>query len=74
MFDWQQHIDCDVYTECDLIDNIGKGWMSEGEFEAIKRTAYKVESIHLSGEIDKTYSVQVGDVWVGSIKKDIIPK
>ncbi|WP_193726938.1 hypothetical protein [Paenibacillus guangzhouensis] len=48
--------------------------MSEGEFEAIKRTAYKVESIHLSGEKDKTYSVQVGDVWVGSIKKDIIPK
>lgn len=69
MFDRQHRIDCDVYTENDLIDNIQRGWMSSGEFYAIKRKAYKVEVIQLSdGEIDKTYSVQVGDVWVGSLK------
>ena len=69
MFDWQQHIDCDVYTESDLIDNIQRGWMSSDEFDAIKEKAYKVEEIHFSnGDIDKTFSVQVGGVWVGSLK------
>ncbi|GIO05694.1 hypothetical protein J31TS6_17220 [Brevibacillus reuszeri] len=70
IFDWHQHIDCAIYTESDLIDDIQRGWMSENEFKAIKEKAYKVETIHLSdGNIDKTYSVQVGEVWVGSIKK-----
>lgn len=69
MFYWHRHIDCDVYTESDLLDDIQLGWMSQNELEAIKRKAHKVETIHLSdGEIDRTYSVQVGDVWVGSIK------
>lgn len=70
MFDWHIHIDSDVYTESDLIDNIQQGWTSENEVEAIKGKAYKVETVHLSdGDTDKTYSVNVGDVWVGSIKK-----
>ncbi|RIX59228.1 hypothetical protein D3P08_03470 [Paenibacillus nanensis] len=69
-FDWCQHIDCDVFTECELLDNVQRGWMSEKEIEAIKGKAYKVETIHLSdGDTDKTYSVQVGDVWIGTIKK-----
>lgn len=68
-FDWHSHIDCDVYSESDLLDNIQQGWMSEKELAAIKGKAYKVETIHLSvGGLDKTYSVKVGDVWVGSIK------
>jgi hypothetical protein len=70
MFDWHLHIDSDVYTESDLIDNIQQGWTSENEVEAIKGKAYKVETVHLSEvDTDKTYSVKVGDVWVGSIKK-----
>lgn len=69
MFDWQYHIDCDVYTESDLVDNVQRGWMSAGELDALKGKAYRVEAIHLSdGDIDKTYCVQVGDVWVGSFK------
>lgn len=68
MFDWYLHIDTDVYTESDLIDNIQRGWMSESEVVAIKCKAYKVETIHLNdGDSDRTYSVKVGDVWVGSI-------
>lgn len=48
----------------------GRVGISEKEFEAIKGKAYKVETIHLSdGDTDKTYSVRVGDVWVGKIKK-----
>jgi hypothetical protein len=70
MFDWQLHIDSDIYTESDLIDNIQRGWTSESEFKAIKGKAYKVQTIRLSDrDTDKTYSVKVGDVWVGSIKK-----
>lgn len=70
MFDWHLHIDSDIYTESDLIDNIQQGWMSENEVEAIKGKAYKVETVHLpDGDTDKTYIVKVGDVWVGSIKK-----
>ncbi|WP_419875126.1 hypothetical protein [Candidatus Pristimantibacillus sp. PTI5] len=70
MFDWQLHIDSDIYTENDLIDNIQQGLMSENEVESITGKAYKVETVHLSyGDTDKTYSVKVGDVWVGSIKK-----
>ncbi|WP_258235154.1 hypothetical protein [Paenibacillus agaridevorans] len=68
-FDWRLHIDCDVYTESDLVDNICRGWMSFDESDAIKAKAYKVEEIRLTdGGIDKTYSVKVGDVWVGSLK------
>lgn len=70
MFDWHLHIDSDVYIENDLIENIQQGWMSENEVKAIKGKAYKVETVHLSDrDTDKTYSVKVGDVWVGSIKK-----
>lgn len=70
MFDWHLHIDSDIYTESDLIDNIQQGWTSENEVEAIKGKAYKVETDYLSdGDTDKTYSVKVGDVWVGLIKK-----
>lgn len=69
MFDWHQHIDCDVYTESDLIENIKRGWMTENEVTAIKGKAYKIETIQLSdGDTDKTVSVKVGDVWIGSIK------
>ncbi|MCP3776693.1 hypothetical protein NLX71_25985 [Paenibacillus sp. MZ04-78.2] len=68
-FNWRLHIDSDVFTESDLIDNIQRGWMSENEVKAIKSKAYKVDSINLSdGDTDKVYSVKVGDVWVGSIK------
>jgi hypothetical protein len=70
MFDWHLHIDSDVYTESDLIDNIQRGWTTENEVEAIRSKAYKVETIHLSdGDADKTLSVKVGEVWIGSIKK-----
>ncbi|MBP1994344.1 hypothetical protein [Paenibacillus eucommiae] len=70
MFDWHLYMDSDIFAESELIDNIQRGWMSEKEIEAIKGKAYKVETIHLSdGDTDKTYSVKVGDVWVGSIKK-----
>lgn len=72
VFDWYLHIDGDVYTESDLIDNIQRGWMSDKDVEAIKEKAYRVETIHLSdGDTDKTYSVKVGDVWVGSMKNTI---
>lgn len=69
MYDWQHCIDCDVYTESDLIDNMLRGWMLSDEINTIKSKAYKVQVIQLSnGEDDKTYSVQVGDVWVGTLK------
>lgn len=62
-FYWYQHIDCDIYTESDRIDDIQRGWISENEFEVMKGKAYKVETMHLSnGGIDKKYSVQVGEV------------
>jgi hypothetical protein len=69
MFNWSLHIDSDVFTESDLIDNIQRGWISEDEFKVIKSKAYSVDIIKLSGrDTDKVYSVKVGDVWVGSIK------
>lgn len=71
MFDWHLHMDSDTYTESDLLDNIERGWMSEREFERIKGKAYNVDTIHLAGDdVDRIYSVRVGDVWIGSIKRN----
>ncbi|MFX3632391.1 MAG: hypothetical protein ACE3L7_09485 [Candidatus Pristimantibacillus sp.] len=68
-FDWKLHIDSDVYTESDLIDNVRLGWSTVSELEQIQKKAYRTETINLGdGTKDKTYSIKVGDVWVGSLK------
>ncbi|WP_442602905.1 hypothetical protein [Paenibacillus sp. KN14-4R] len=70
-YTWKLHIDSDVYTESDLINDIKNGWRSEKEIQKVMNKAYKSESINLpNNEFDRTFSVKVGNVWIGSLKSD----
>lgn len=70
-FSWKLHIDSDVYIESDLINDLKTGWRNEKEIQKIMKKAYKTENINLSKNMsDRSFSLKVGNVWVGSLKSD----
>jgi len=70
LFDWKLHIDSDTYMESDLMEDLHEGLMTEKEVEKIKKQAYQVTTIPWDGKPEKVYSLQVGDVWVGTLKDE----
>lgn len=68
LFDWEAHIDRDEYWESELSEDIELGFKTESEVEDIKRKSYKTENFCLSYGDDIRYRVNVGDVWIGTLK------
>ncbi|PFW90112.1 hypothetical protein COL32_00720 [Bacillus pseudomycoides] len=69
LFEWEAHINADQYLKEDLKENIELGFSTEDEVNEIINKAYKTEKINLNYENDVLYKVNVGDVWVGTLKK-----
>lgn len=74
LFDWEAHIDADKYWESELKEDIELGFRTEAELNKIRNKSYKTEKIKLSYGEDILYKVNVGDVWVGTLKKGKLPK
>lgn len=74
LFNWEAHIDAEKYSEEELIEDIESGFRTEAEVNAIRNKSYETEKIKLSYGNDVLYKVNVGDVWVGTLKKGNLPK
>lgn len=68
-FDWALHIDSDQYLLSELQEDLNLGYRTQKDIECIKKKAYKIDSINLSGIFDTVFNVKVGHVWVGEMKR-----
>lgn len=66
-FKWEHAIDSNDYWLSDLQEDIGLGFKTDKDIEAIKNKAYKCETVKLSTGEDTVYNVRVGDVWLGEM-------
>ncbi|MEN1935906.1 hypothetical protein AAIE21_09835 [Paenibacillus sp. 102] len=69
LFEWETHIDANKYWEEDLKEHIKLGLSTENEISEIINNSYKTEKIKLNYGYDVLYKVNVGDVWVGTLKR-----
>jgi hypothetical protein len=69
MFDWKLCIEADVYWSNNLEENIKLGLSTEQEVNEIIRQSYRMDKIEYNNETTYVYSVDVGDVWVGTLKR-----
>lgn len=69
LFHWETHIHAYEYWESELKEDIESGFKTEAEVEDIKNKSYKTEKLRLSYGDDIRYRVNVGDVWLGTLKK-----
>jgi hypothetical protein len=69
MFDWELCIEADVYWSYDLEENVKLGFSSEQEVSEIISQSYRIDKIEYDDETTYAYCVDVGDVWVGSLKR-----
>jgi hypothetical protein len=68
-FNWELHIDTDYYDENDLNKWIMDGLSTEKEVQAIKDKAYEINNIKSENGTYLQYSIDKGDVWIGTLKK-----
>lgn len=69
MFDWEAHIDTEMYWDEELKEDIVTGFRTKDEINEIINKAYKIQKIKLSDGDDVLYKVNVGEVWLGTLKK-----
>lgn len=69
LFEWEAHIDANKYWEEDLNENIELGLSTKDKISAIINKSYKTEKIKLNYGYDVLYKVNVGDIWVGTLKR-----
>lgn len=69
LFDWEAHIDAEKYWEEEIKEDIETGFRTKEEVNEIINKSYKTEKIKLSYGSDILYKVNVGDVWVGTLKR-----
>ncbi|WP_053367935.1 hypothetical protein [Bacillus sp. FJAT-27245] len=69
LFDWEAHINAEVYFEKELVEDLQLGFRTEAELNKIRNQSYVNETIQFSYGNDILYKVNVGDVWVGTLKK-----
>jgi hypothetical protein len=69
-FEWELHIDTDYYDENDLNEWIMDGFKTEKEVQAIKDKAYKTYNIKSEDGTYIQYSIDKGDVWIGTLKNE----
>ncbi|MFJ6265858.1 hypothetical protein ACIQGW_12740 [Lysinibacillus xylanilyticus] len=67
-FQWDLHIETDYYDENDLNEWLEEGGLTEKEVSKIKGEAY--ETIKFENEFGRflQYSLDKGDVWIGTLK------
>ncbi|HHY72086.1 MAG TPA: hypothetical protein GX497_02435 [Bacillus bacterium] len=71
LFNWEPHINANIYHLRDLEEDIQDGIRTEEEVRDIINQSYKTEEIELNSyEEEIIYKVNVGDVWVGSLKNN----
>ncbi|KAA0547103.1 hypothetical protein FZW96_14090 [Bacillus sp. BGMRC 2118] len=70
MFDWELHIDSENYDSVDLLEDIKEGWRTEKQVNNIRKKAYKTEVMESNNRTHYIYHVDVGDIWIGSLKRD----
>lgn len=72
LFHWDLHIDAYNYYEKEMKNDIQLGLMTEEEMKSIIANAYKTEKVtsYYGGE-DVCYRINVGDVWVGTLKREV---
>jgi hypothetical protein len=68
-FEWELYIDTDYYDENDLNEWIIEGGSTEKEVLAIKKKAYEINSIKSEIGTYLQFSIDKGDVWLGTLKK-----
>ena len=72
MFNWELRIDADEFWLSDLKEDLTLGFRTIAEVEDIITKSYGTEKITLDDEEDNIlYKVNVGDVWLGTLKKNI---
>lgn len=69
LFDWEAHIDTEMYWDEELKEDIVTGFRTKDEINEIINKAYKIQKIKLSDGDDVLYKVNVGEVWLGTLKK-----
>ncbi|MED1472695.1 hypothetical protein [Bacillus salipaludis] len=67
-FEWQLHIDSEYFTDNDLKEYIEEGLMTETESSQIIQKAFKTLRIENEFGGVLQYSLDKGDVWVGTLK------
>ncbi|ERI11631.1 hypothetical protein [Aneurinibacillus aneurinilyticus] len=73
-FDWEAHIDAEKYWEEELKEDIESGFRTDTEVNEIISKSYETEKVKLSYGNDVLYKVNIGEVWVGTLKKGNHPK
>lgn len=68
-FDWAFHTDSDQYLLSELQEDVNLGYRTQKDIECIKKKAYRIDPINLSGTFDTVFNVKVGYVWVGEMKR-----
>jgi hypothetical protein len=68
MFDWKLCIEADVYWSTDLEEDVKLGFRSEQEASKIISQSYRIDEIDNDEKKTYAYCVDVGDVWVGTLK------
>ncbi|MGG3925134.1 hypothetical protein ABET51_03890 [Metabacillus fastidiosus] len=69
LFDWEAHIAAEIYWGTELKEDIVLESRTKGEVNEIINKSYKAEKVKLSYGNDILYKVNVGDVWLGTLKK-----
>lgn len=73
LFDWEICIDTDEFWASDLKEDLDLGFKTAAEVEEIITKSYGTEKSSLDDGDDILYKVNVGDVWLGTLKKENCP-
>lgn len=68
-FEWNLHIESDYYDENDLNEWLKEGALTEKEVSRIKGKAYDAVRIKDEDGSFLQYSLDKGDVWIGTLKR-----
>ena len=70
LFDWEICIDMDEFWASDLKEDIDLGFKTTAEVEEIITKSYGTDKVSLDDGDDILYKVNIGDVWLGTLKKE----
>lgn len=74
LFDWEPHINDEKYWDEELKEDIESGFRTKDEVNEIINKSYRSEKVRLSYGDDILYKVNVGDVWLGTLKRGKLPQ
>lgn len=74
LFDWEAHINTYWFWESELDSSSPYGAFTEAEVNELRNKTYEIEKYKGFRGNNTEYKVNVGDVWVGTLKKGEITK